>query len=340
MNMITHIDELFGDDVILVYPDGTQIQHLKSKYYNSRTRTNGQKIDFGRVHQILSSLKSDVDMWYKEQTGQPMDTYNLGAMLSAVQGRFWSDERFKSSFKLLGLPYDKREDVKIPWWNEIAVGELEHRLDSGKIQVTLAPRHSYETQLIRSGHQIPIKSVSVGGLILSSDGYLVIGLRGGDTWQNTYHINAGALQVTEGLKTGKESIYDIFKKVELKPEFGIQDGDIKEATIHSRIMDYSIEQGPMYIFLVKTNLSSEDLRERWNTNQDEDKKEHQEVVFIPANPRDVDEFIRKNYRGICENKIGRQDTERYLLHPGALSLASFSGMSLSKLKGLYQKGFH
>lgn len=338
--MAVNIDELFGNDVILVYPDGTPINHLRHDYHNDRTDANGKTIDFDRVHSILLSLRLDVECWYQEKTGQSMDTYNLGNMLDSVQNRFWLDERFKTAFDILGVPYSEREGVKIPWWNEVAGGELEHRVDGDSIQVKLGPRHSYETQLIRSGYQIPIKSVSVGGIILSNDGHLVIGLRGGKTLPNTYHINAGALRVTDGLKSGEESIYDIFKRVELEPEFGIGDGDIGKVTVHSRIMDYSIERGPMYNFLVLTNLSREELRERWEANQDEDKKEHKEILFVSASPDAVNRFIRDNYKGVCKNKIDRADNERYLLHQGALSLASFSGISISELRESYQEGLH
>ena len=340
ITMATNIDELFGNDIILVYPDRTPTQNLRHEYHSERFDTEGRKIDFEEVQRTLASLISDVDALHIEQIGQPMDTYNLRELLVPVQNKFWTDSRFESAFKLLGLPYEKRECVRIPWWNVIAGGELEHMVNSGGIQVKLGPRHSYETQLIRSGYQLPIKSVSVGGLILSDEGHLVVGLRGGKTLPNTYHINAGALRVTDGLKTGKQSIYDIFRLAELEPEFGIQDNDVKEATIHSRIMDYSIERGPMYNFLVRTNLSRAELKQRWERNPDEDKDEHQEIVFVPANPKDVNRFIREHYVGICENTLDRRENERHLLHPGALSLAAFSGMPISELRQLYREGLH
>jgi len=338
--MVISIDELFSNDAIMIYPDRTPARALRHKYRSERLDSKGKEIDFDRVQKILASLGSDVDAWHIEQTGQPMDTYNLGEMLVPVQKKFWEDPRFETAFELLGLPYNKKENIQIPWWNEIAGGELEHKVNSEGIEVKLGPRHSYETQLIRSGHQMPIKSVSVGSLIMSSDDYLMLGLRGGNTLPNTYHINAGSLQVTDGLKTGKQSIYDILKCAEVEPEFGIQNGDIKEATIHSRIMDYSIERGPLYNFLVKTNISSDKLKQRWERNPNEDKKEHQAIIFIPANPQDVNKFIRDKYTGICENRSDRGVNERYLVHPGALSLASFSGMPISELRKLYQEGLH
>jgi hypothetical protein len=337
--MLAYTDELFGEDAIMVYPDRTPAENLKHSYVDFRTGINGRKIDFDEVHTLLRTLRSDVNDWYQEETRQPMDTYKLGQMLDAVQQKFWSDERFKSALDLLGLPYEKRKDVKMPWWNEVAGGELEHRVDSDGIHVKLCPRHSYETQLIRSGHPISVKSVSVGGIIMSED-YIVIGLRGGKSFPNTYHINAGALRVTEGLKRNEETIHDIFKKVELEPEFGVQEKDISESTLISRVMDYSIEQGPMYVFLVKTNLSTDQLTERWKINQDEDKKEHIELRFVRASPDSVNLFIRKSYVGLCENSLSRASNERYLLHPGALGLASFSGMPVSELKNLYKEGVH
>ncbi len=334
------IDELFGNDAILVYPTETPVQNLRHTYDPNRFDANGKKIDFETVEGVLKFLKSDVAAWYTEQTGKPMDTYTLGDMLVPVQKKFWNDSRFENAFKLLGLPLDKKEGIKIPWWNEIAGGELEHNFNSGFIDIKLGPRHSYETQLIRIGLMLPIKSVSVGGLILTSDNYLLVGLRGGKTLPNTYHVPAGALKVTPGLKTGEESIYDIFRTAEFKPESGIYDADVVKATIHSRTMDYSIERGPMYNFLVMTNLSRDELHRKWSANTNKDKKEHKDLVFIRTTPKEVDTFIRENYVGDCENKVERTDSEQQLVHPGALALASFSGMHISELRGLYREGLH
>src|SRR3989344_1641254 len=332
------IDELFSNDVIQVYPAGTPAAQLQHTYTDVRLGRNQQRIDFDQVQSLLASLRADVEQWYAGETGKQMDTYDLGEMLHAVQQRFWSDSRFQQAFDLLELPSEKKESVPIPWWNEVAGGEVEHDPDS--IHVLLGPRHSYETQLIRSGHHLPIKSVSVAGLIASNDGHLVIGLRGGKSYPNTYNINAGALRVTEGLRRGEESIYDVFKQLELAPEFGLRNEDVAGATIHSRIMDFAIDRGPMYNFLVQTRLSWFQLGQRWLENIEKDKAEHQEIYYIGANPQDINQFIRNTYIGICANRVNRKRHEIHLLHPGALALASYSGLPVSELRALYQEGVH
>ena len=319
------VAQLFWTENIFEYAPLTPANSLKHSYEAG--------VDFGEIVELLSNLRADIEEWYFSKNGRAMDTYNLGADLHEVLDRFWRDSRFSKALKILKLPGEK-EDISIPWWNQVAAGELGYE----GLEVRLGPRHSYQTQMIRQGHSLPIKSVSVGGLILSSDGHIMIGLRSGNSFPNTYHIPAGALEVTDGLKRGMQTIYDIFRATELEPETGITEDEIEEATVHSRIMDYSMEQGPTYCFKVQTKLNSRELRQKWETNGLTDKKEHQDVTLIPLNG--INDFIMSHYVGICENRMGRNDSRRFLLHPGALSLASLSEMPISRLRDFYKEGLH
>ena len=82
-----------------------------------------------------------------------------------------------------------------------------------------------------------------------------------------------------------------------------------------------------------TTLTKDEVRNRWQTHEStKDKHEHAEFVFVPAAKESVSEFLAKNYVGAVANRPDRKDSERYILNPAALALASYSGMPLSELK--------
>ena len=344
---MTTLDSIFHDDVIQVYPWPVAPAQVMHVYSSNRKNSVGEQYDFDRIVSLLSSLRADVETWYKQETGkEKMDTYSLEEMAAAVREKFWHDARFKEAFTLLELDWEKdHQKATIPWWNEVAAGELDHRLypDMHGVGIVFGPRHSLETQLMRSGIERPIKNVSVGGIIVTapeegtSTHEIVLGLRGGAAYSNTYHINAGALMATAEFRTGLQTVYDLFRQKELLPEFGIADTDVVAARLHSRIYDPVIDRGPMYVFVVETKLRKNEIHARWEKNLNPDKKEHDAPLYLPNTADAINEFIRANYRGVVANRI-RADHERYLLHPGALALASYSRMPIAELRSLFREG--
>ncbi len=342
--METNESILFGDEIITVYNslDVSELTHT----YSPRASGERGGIDFNNAHQILDSLDRDVRNWYKERYKEDMDTYHLGEKFETVQQKYRDDGRFTEALQILEIPSEQVENIRIPWWNEIAGDEIGYERKDDGVHIQIGPRHSYETQCIRNGFKRSISSLSVAGIILSApegksqERFIAIGIRGGKSYRNTYHINAGALGITPEFARYEHSMYDVFKQLELVKEFGIQDRDIDRACVHSRIMDYSIENGPMYNFLVETNLTRNQIHEKWKTNFDPDKAEHQNILFIPANAGSIKNFVLHNYKGHCDSKMERTNDHRFLLHPGALALAAYSGMSSADLKTAYQPGQH
>lgn len=347
LSSMTDLDTIFRDDSIFRYPWSVSPAQMMHVYSPTRNNSEGKPYDFDRVVALLFSLRTDVEAWYCKETGKDkMDTYSLGNMADAVRAQFWNDDRFKEAFNLLGLNWEQdHTKATIPWWNEVAAGELDHRLypEMHGVGLVFGPRHSLETQLMRGGVSRPIQNVSVAGIIVtapkigSSLGDVVLGLRGGAAYSNTYHVNAGALMATPEFRKGLQTVYDIFRQKELLPEFGITDKDVAAARLHSRVYDPVIDKGPMYVFVVETKLKKAELHERWEKNLDADKKEHDAPVYLPNTLEAVHDFIRANYRGIVADRK-RGDDERYLLHPGALALASYSGMPIAELRTLFREG--
>jgi len=80
------------------------------------------------------------------------------------------------------------------------------------------------------------------------------------------------------------------------------------------------------------------LQERYERNLDEDKGEHTRLVAIRDSHQSIWEFVQEKYRGIVRNAKDRQDSERFLLHPGALALVGYISGKVSDLAGLYREG--
>ncbi len=337
LDLEKRIERAFQDDVILTYPKETTIAKLTHSYTEDRLNKQGNRIDFAKLKQVLTSLKHDVEAWYHAETGkQKMDTFALGDLQNEVKNRFYSDSKFQEAFSLLGVNYDEHhKKIYIPWWNEIGAGEQSHKvLEEGVANSVFVPMHSFETQLNKKGLELGVNATSTDGLLVTSDNYIALGVRAGSGHPNTYHIiPAGYLQAKDSLRNGLTTIYQGFVEDELTPESGVTQEDIVYARPLSRVHDFIISNGgPEFIFYVQTELSKEQLVERWKDSRTKHKAEHSSIEFVPANPDAVNDFLAKNYKGFVVNKLDRKDSERYILHPAALALASYSGMPLSELK--------
>ena len=342
------IERAYGPEVIQKFPENTTSDKLEHIYTNERT-LNGNSINFQEILGSMISLRSDVDEWYFKKTGNKMDTYKLGDLTDKVKNKFYEDPRFSEAFIELGINPTQKENAYIPWWNELSVGETGIKfLEGGLIRALFSPMHSFEVQLSRRGFDIGLKGASIDGLVFaapdkySPNGYITLGVRGGTaSLPNTYHVvAAGSLRATEEFKKGTQSITDIFVKDELVPEIGnITTQSIDSIRPISRNVDWITNNGgSTYVFEVKTKLPKKGIKKLWVENKDPDKREHKELVFIPATQEEVWKFIQKNYKGIIANRKDRKDNERFLLHAGALDLCACFGISPNELKKLYQEG--
>ena len=330
---------IFTPKATIRYPTGFKPENLRHSFSSdARTRKDGKPIDFERVVSLVDGMTSDISAEYMRKTGKGFDSYKLGSALGEWRERYHNDPRLTGALWLLGQENDVIGKINLPWWNKVAASEIGHTLGDNGAIVAIAPRHSYETQLMRKGMKIDVKNVSVGSIVISNDGWIAIGLRGGVSYSNTYHINAGALGLSQGIMSGQETIYDYFLRNELGREFGIGKGDIALAEVGSRVVDSVTDKGTMYVFHVRTNLSFEEICARHENNKDPDKEEHTRLVRIEDNPEAVWDFVKENYRGSVGSRDGRRDSERFLLHPGALALAAYAKRSVPEVASLYREG--
>jgi len=332
---------IFSSEAMLRYPRNLPAEALRHEFKDTRKKADGSPILFREAVVLLDSLKGDVANWYKSETGIPFNPYQLGTMTDRVRERFFTDKRFAEAFVCLGLPLAHLTIPRIPWWNELAANETGHSVSGSGALITIGLRHSLETQLHRAGVKMGILSVSVAGVIETADDYVVIGLRGGVNFPNTYHVNAGALGVTPDLISGAGSIYDFYKSQELKSEFGLDAPHICGAYLLSRIFDLaSGGEGPHYVFHIATTLSLSELNVAYAVNQDEDKGEHTRLVGIKKDDASIMAFISSHYRGRVANRENRPNEARLLLPPGALALLSYTSLPLEVLEPLELPGVH
>lgn len=312
--------------IVSVHSVGIPAANLTHKF------TGNEKVPlaFGKAKEMSDAC----DIKFTEKTGHKFNRYDP-ADTEIMKPMMLDDSRMAEVFNLLGLPLSEKEKIYLPWWNLEACKENGYSHLFNDVSVTLGSRHSYQTQFLRSGGNIPdMNSVSVAGLVHTSDNKLVLGLRGGLNLPNTYYFCAGALGLTEGLKAGTESIYEFFVNTELHREYGIGAKDLGDAEHLSRVQRYGTDRDISYVFLVKTPLSFEQVENAHRNNQHRDKDEHKALYGLEATKEAILSFVRQYYRGDAENLKDRPDSRIVLLPQGAAPLLVYARVDLRFMEKL------
>ena len=270
---------------------------------------------------ILRSMFEDNRSLFRNKYGADFDRYNLehGKNMKPLM---WADERMKEALTILNLPYSEVRKIYLPWWIESAGNDFGFEQNGERARLILGPRHSYETQMARQGLSLPhIQAVSVAGFPVTSDGQVVLALRGGANFPNTYYFVAGALGILPEVQSGQMSVFDFFVQEELNKEYGLLSTDVQEATLLCRTVCSGGDRDTSYVFVVKTGLSLSNVMERYSANKDEDQKEHSGLVGVPYD--EIGPFVRRFFRGAAKNDPARADANRVLLPQGAAPLVSY-----------------
>ncbi len=316
--------------------EGCSAHDLTHTVSPERFDSKGHPIQFDAVTQLIGSLRAEVSQRYLQAHSEPINFLSLGARAAEVRNRFYRDPRFQQACDVLEISPDQYAQIPLPWWS--VKGCAEGNFDESALRTDLVPRHSYETQLMRHGVTLPIKNVSVAGLVLSApnaespNGKVMLGIRAGLSYPQTYHLFAGALQCLPELMGGRASIFDTFCNTEFQNELGMTLADIAGASFHARLYDTAIENGVYYLFKVQMGLSAEELTRRWEDNPHVDQGEHHRPIFVDAQREPILSFIREHYRGLVSDKPNRTASERCLLHPAALGLAALVGIDTEEFR--------
>ncbi len=188
---------------------------------------------------------------------------------------------------------DQLNSIQIPWWNAALLFRERDRYDPRTgLEIDVKMSHSYVTQLMRAGKlpKISQDSASISNVLITNDGLVVLGLRGGHTYSHTIMtVPAGALEYQSGRNPLFETLY-----AEIFEETGLSREDITIAELEGRVSDKTIGRNSLYVFGSRTKLSFAELLEVWERSIDQ--REHEYLLAQRDDPQSVLETIRhRNY---------------------------------------------
>ncbi len=303
-------------------------------YINRLTHTFLEKGPYDAARQTIREIDEAARKTFRLANGVDFDRWNPAHQEEMLK-YMHDDARMNGVLSALALPKSQLSNIQIPWWNEIAAKEA----DSGRIfrsyHVILEPRHSYQTQAMRAGFEIEgMNAVSVVGLAVSEDNYFVMGLRGGRNYPMTYYYSAGALGLSEELKTGTETIWDFYAKHKLV-EYPIEAREITSASLEYRLQLHGGDWDISYVFLFKTGLKFAEIEKRHAERLKDPKRypdagEHIRFEPVAIDEKSIVSFVEKYYRGVVDNDKNRRYEDRLLLPQAAGPLLAYASARSKK----------
>lgn len=141
----------------------------------------------------------------------------------------------------------------------------------------------------RLGGRLLADPLGISGLVLTRDGFVVLGVRGRKVVFHAGHVHTfgGLLENADRAPAGYDLIGSLRR--ELNEEMGLVEPDITSVTVTGLVRDRLILQ-PELIFDVLTRLSRAELVARFDPVSD---LEHTEWIFVADDPDALVEFLRK-----------------------------------------------
>ena len=185
---------------------------------------------------------------------------------------------------------DQMNAIKIPWWNAALLFRDGDRYDrqNNSLDVDARLSHSYITQLMRSGKlpKTSQDSVSVSNVLITADGLVVLGLRGGHTYSHTLHVvPAGAVEY----HSGRNPLFETLD-AEFFEETGLVKGQIGSPELIGRIFDGTTSKNTSYVFRSRVKPTFAELLGEWERSIDQ--REHQYLLAFRDDPQVVLAAIR------------------------------------------------
>lgn len=189
--------------------------------------------------------------------------------------------------------------IHLPWWNSAVVIRKGGRLnkeyyveeDSGssRLDIDVGLSHSYITQLMRAKKlpKIEQDSASISNILLTSDGLLVLGYRGGHNLPHTLMtVPAGSLEYHRN-----DPLFRTLAK-EMDEETGIKPGYFDDGQeFIGRIFDPTLGRNSLYVARSETVLSFEEIKRLWKESRDQ--REHEDLITIEDDPEKVLALIKQ-----------------------------------------------
>jgi hypothetical protein len=311
-----------------------------------------------KQQEIFSEIHKQVEVCYTRalrdcgiQQGLKREMLH-GSQASAVRDAMIKDVTWQSLLELIvinSFVYSgwyqaatlEKSAITIPWWNEVIGGfklpffiSRDDKTCSSLPLITTCNEgikiqpsswevtHSYVVMLMRSltAFQGGVHPGIVGGLLVTSDGKVVIGERGGEYF-------SGCLSVIPG---GSLSTTDITSGVgkELYEEISISPSDLQKDIRIVAIGEHA-DTRICVSSIIETKVHSKEIKERWHAA--EDSWEHVNVECIPYN--------RKNFSAsyVCDeyDKLTGRKIPFMPLAEGVLVTAAAALGSPEKLLGFF-----
>lgn len=249
-------------------------------------------------------------------------TVREGELSAAIKSDMEWRQAFERLAKVLapGLDLEQilsdKDAIPRPDWNSEQFGLLayEHNPDTG-LHVKGQYSHSYFDMISQAKNSdgksakypvLKLDPLSVVGVLFSSEGYLVLGYRGGHNFADTVmNLPAGSAEPHSCANPLAESLFD----KELPEETGLHRDDINRrySGLIGITEDYASTAKRSYaVFELNSNLSFRELNSLWQSSA-RDRNEHRRLLIYP----DDEDFL-----------IDVINSQRFNYDPASLPLAN------------------
>jgi hypothetical protein len=186
--------------------------------------------------------------------------------------------------------------ISRPWWNKKglfrASPDQTDIYDASKpsLELNVVTSHTYITQLMYLPNmELPkLDSASVNSVLLTKDGWLILGLRGGQSYSDTYMvIPAGSLET----HTGKNPLFETLND-EYYDETGAKLNQEDKVELIGRIYDHTLGHKSEYVFRTQVDKDFSEVVQHWNKAIDQ--KEHKALEAFRNDPEFMLKQIREN----------------------------------------------
>jgi hypothetical protein len=180
--------------------------------------------------------------------------------------------------------------IQIPWWNGAVLHLVGDSYDDGTLNIDSGITHSYISQFMRTQKTATTNqdSMSVSNILLTKDDVVVLGMRGGHTYSDTIMcVPAGSAEYHSGKNPLFETLY-----AEHEEEVGLTQDDFDSTTLLGKIADKTLGRNSLYVFRTRTNLTYQEVVERYNSALDN--REHKSLIPLEDDAEKTIDFIVKH----------------------------------------------
>ncbi len=283
------------------------------------------------VSQRVSSLTEKIGEIVKTRLGQVNPLAISREEAAIIAKRIKDNPQWQNHFQelLSILAPQVRPDAVIdaishPWWNKKGLFRASPDEDdlyekgNAQLELNVVTSHSYVTQLMYLPDiELPrLDSASISNVLLTRDNQIVLGLRGGQSYSDTYMVvPAGSLEE----HSGRNPLFETHTN-EFKDETGAELTEKDKVELVARIYDHTLGHKSEYVFRTTTDQEFPEIVSHWTTAVD--KKEHKRLEAFENDPEFMlkqirDKIFRPEYRDSKNPVFTTKENMGTILPPAA-----------------------